>query len=135
MPKSSERHSSNVAASASRSGDSIRADGPHRDLAVVREPLAAQAEAGVEAGPEVLERHPGGELDELRITEVVPEAGSQLVGDLGRVSCRRLRVLEHHTLAPIEEITRTPVHDRPHLGRVDAALHPLEVAVVDAPGA
>src|ERR1700722_16542477 len=106
MPNSSERHSSNAAASASRSGsgvsgsgisgDGIRGDVPYRDLAVVRESLAPQTEPCVEPGAEVLQRDPGGELDELRITQVGPETGGQLLGDLSGAARRRLGVLEHH---------------------------------------
>src|SRR5580692_10979441 len=106
MPNSSGRHSSNAAASASRSGDSIRR--APRYLAVVREALAAQAEPGVEAGAEVLERDPGGELDELRVTQVCPDPGGQIVGDLGRAARRRLGVLEDNPLALVEELARAP---------------------------
>ena len=104
-------------------------------LAVVREPLAAKTEPRIEAGPEVLQGDPGGELDELRVTEVGPDAGGQLSGDLGRAARRHLGVLEDHPLAVVEEIAGAPVADCPHLGRVDALVHALVVAVVDAPGA
>src|SRR5271166_5239633 len=129
MPNRSGRHSSKAAASASGpgsdisgsgisgsgisgngiSGNCIRADGPRRYLAVVREPLTAQAEPGVEAGAEVLQCDPGGQLDELGITQLRPDASGQLVGDLGWAARRRLGVLQHDALALIEEIARAPV--------------------------
>src|ERR1700733_10812778 len=130
MPKSSGRHSSKARASVSRSGgdmsggdtsgNGIRADVPHRYLALVREPLAAQAQAGIEPGAEILEGNPSGELDELCVTEVRPHAGGQSLGHLSPSSGCHLRVLEDRPLALVEEIARTPAADRSHLGRIDA---------------
>ena len=102
---------------------------------MVREPLAVEAEPGIEAGAEVLERDPGGELDELRIAEERPDARGQLVRDRSRAGGCRFGVLEDRPLALVEEIARAPAADRSHLGRIDALVHPFVVAVVDAPGA
>ena len=139
MPKRSERHSSKAAASASCVRQRLSGDDSgrvvHRDLAVVGEALAAQAESGIEAGAEVLQRHPGGQLDELRVTEVGPDPGGQLLGDLGRAAGGHLGVLEDHPLALVEEVAGPPVADGSHLGRIDPLVHALVVAVVDAPRA
>src|ERR1700677_2924449 len=128
MPNRSGRHSSKTAASASEpgdgiSGDGIRTDVTYRDLAVVREPLAVEAEPGIEAGAEILERDPGGQLDELRIAEERPDARGQLVRDLSRAGGCRFGVLEDRPLALVEEIARAPAADRSHLGRIDALVH------------
>src|ERR1700722_18327577 len=140
MPNRRGRHSSKAAASESESGsdisgDGIRGDAVRRYVAVVRKALAAEAESRIEAGAEVLQCHPGGELDELGVTEVAPDPGGQLLGDDPRAAGCHLGVLEDRSLALVEEVTRSPTADRTHLGRINAGVHPFVVAKVDTPGA
>src|SRR5277367_3515490 len=121
MPKRRGRHSSKAAASASRSGsdmsgNDLRGDAVHRYVAVVREALAVEAESRIETGAEVLQRDPGGEFDELRVAEVGPDPGGQVLGDVHRAAGYRLCVLEDHPFALVEEVTGAPTADRTHLG-------------------
>src|SRR5271156_1097940 len=116
MPNRSGRHCSKAAASAAGSGSGIsgsgiRGDGPHRYLAVVGEALAAEPEPRVETGSEVLQRHPGGQFDELRLAEGVPDPGSQLRGDLRRAAGCHLGILEDRSLAVVEEFASAPAAD------------------------
>src|SRR6185437_14975740 len=110
MPKSSERHSSNVAVSASRSGNCVWAcaEITHRDGARVGEALTTKAETGIEARAKVLESNPGRELDELGVAQMGPDASGQLVGYLTWASGRHLGVLEYGPLPVVEEVARPP---------------------------
>src|ERR1044072_9243935 len=58
------------------------------------ETLRLNAERRIELRAEVLQRHRRGQLDDLRLAEVPPQPGVQLVGDLLSRDRHLLRVLE-----------------------------------------
>ena len=135
MPKSSDRHSSYEAASASASRNRsarLRLGGMSQWS---EKPWLFRPRPGVEPRPEVLQRHPAGQLDELGVAEVAPQPGGQLLRHLGG---RPVAVSAYSSTtrsrSSKRSLVRQPAH-RADLLRVDALVHALVVPVVDAPRA
>ena len=94
-----------------------------------------QAQSSVETGAEILERHPSGKLDDLRVAEVEVQPCRQFVRDPGRDQRGFFGILEDGAFALIVKIALVPTAYVAHFLWVDPGIHSLEVSEVCAPRA